>query len=135
MDDKINGSDLRLVFGSGRADLAWDTLDLHTVSGLDNLVQALTLRLLVDKGDLSCLGHPRYGSKIRDLLGQTMDRANRELIRRYVRQALLEDKRVQEVVNVTVSNRVGAPDWVDVTALVTAVSGQSANLEVSIHAA
>lgn len=134
MATDILGTDLKLVFQRGTADLAWNTQDLETVSGLDNLVQALTLRLLVDRGDLSGLAHPRYGSRIRDLIGERMDRANRELIRRYVRQALLEDPRVKEVVSVVVETRADAPDSVDVTALVTAITGQTAPLEVSIHA-
>ena len=45
------GTDLRLVFarGSEGADLAVGLQDLETVSGVENLVQALTLRLLVDR--------------------------------------------------------------------------------------
>jgi hypothetical protein len=54
------GTDLRLVFTRGRegADLAIGLQDFETASGIDNLVQALTLRLLVDRGELDGLGHP-----------------------------------------------------------------------------
>ena len=94
------GTDLRLVFTRGRegADLAIGLQDFETASGIDNLVQALTLRLLVDRGELDRLGHPRYGSRIRDLIGEPLDRPNLELLRRYVRQELLRDPRVAEVV-------------------------------------
>ena len=98
-------TDLRLVFPRGEAgvDLALGLQDLETVSGLENLVQALTLRLLVDRGELAGLAHPRYGSRIRDLIGEPLDRPNLELLRRYVRQELLRDPRVEEVLQVTVT--------------------------------
>jgi phage baseplate assembly protein W len=79
-------------------------------------VQALTLRLLVDQGELEALGHPRYGSRIRELLGARLDRANLELMRRIVRQTLLDDPRVAEVVRVVVQSRSDAPGIVDVDA-------------------
>ena len=97
-------------------------------------MQALSLRLLVDRGDLAGIGHPRYGSKIRDLIGEPMDRANRELIRRYVRRALLEDPRVQDVVETVVSVRADAPDSVEVRAVVKAIDGSAAQLEVTLDA-
>ena len=131
-DAVLNGVDLRLEFGPQGVDLAGSAGGLDTVAGLDNLVQALSLRLLVDRGDLAQIGHPRYGSRIRDLIGEPMDRANRELIRRYVRRALLDDPRVQEVVLVVVTPRGGAHDALDVRAVVTAIDGRSAPLEVTL---
>ena len=128
------GVDLRLQFQRGAADLACEAGLLHTVAGLDNLVQALSLRLLVDRGDLAGLGHPRYGSRIRDLVGERMDRPNRELIRRYVKRALAEDARVDEVVEVLVTPRADQPDSVDVRAVVRAVDGRQALLQVTLDA-
>lgn len=128
------GTDLRLVFarGSEGADLAIGLQDLETVSGVENLVQALTLRLLVDRGELDGLGHPRYGSRIRDLIGEPLDRANLELLRRYVRQELLRDPRVEEVLQVRVTPHEPTRDGVDVEARVRAVSGLETSLEVRI---
>ncbi|MCK6375368.1 MAG: DUF2634 domain-containing protein [Zoogloea sp.] len=130
------GTDLRLVFarGSEGADLAVGLQDLETVSGVENLVQALTLRLLVDRGELDGLGHPRYGSRIRDLIGEPLDRANLELLRRYVRQELLRDPRVEEVLQVRVTPHEPTRDGVDVEARVRAVSGLETSLEVRIDA-
>jgi phage baseplate assembly protein W len=133
-EDALLGADLCLRFEDGRVDLACDGGGLRRVSGLDNLVQALSMRLLVDRGDVSGLGHPRYGSKIRDLIGERMDRPNLELIRRYVRRALLEDARVQEVVEVVVTVRAGAPDSVDVRAVVKAIDEREAQLQVTLDA-
>lgn len=132
--DALYGVDLQLQFQRGVAELVNEAGGLRTVSGLDNLVQALSMRLLVDRGDLAGLGHPRYGSKIRDLIGEPMDRPNRELIRRYVRRALLEDPRVQEVVDVTVTPRLDSPDSLDVRAVVTAVDGRQLQLQVALDA-
>lgn len=131
------GTDLRLVFPRGEAgiDLALGLQDLETVSGLENLVQALTLRLLVDRGELAGLSHPRYGSRIRDLIGEPLDRPNLELLRRYVRQELLRDPRVEEVLQVTVTPHDARRDGVDVVARVRAVGGQEAGVEVRIDAA
>ncbi len=128
------GTDLRLVFarGSEGADLAVGLQDLETVEGLENLVQALTLRLLVDRGELAGLAHPRYGSRIRDLIGEPLDRANLELLRRYVRQELLRDPRVEEVLQVSATPHDARRDGVDVLARVRAVTGQEASLEVHV---
>ncbi|MBS0371078.1 MAG: DUF2634 domain-containing protein [Proteobacteria bacterium] len=131
------GTDLRLVFPRGEAcvDLALGLQDLETIDGLENLVQALTLRLLVDRGELAGLAHPRYGSRIRDLIGEPLDRPNLELLRRYVRQELLRDPRVEEVLQVTVTPHDARRDGVDVVARVRAVGGQEAGVEVRIDAA
>ncbi|MBL8395126.1 MAG: hypothetical protein JNK99_10320, partial [Candidatus Accumulibacter sp.] len=60
-------TDLRIVVqdtGHGPVvELATGANGPAAVSGIDNLVQALTLRLLVDQGELEALGHPRYGSR------------------------------------------------------------------------
>ena len=130
------GTDLRLVFARGceGADLAVGLQDFETVSGVENLVQALTLRLLIDRGELDGLGHPRYGSRIRDLIGEPLDRANLELLRRYVRQELQRDPRVEEVLQVRVTPHEPTRDGVDVEARVRAVSGLETSLEVRIDA-
>lgn len=133
----LYGTDLRLVFSRDTegVDLATGLHDLETVSGLDNLVQALTLRLLVDRGELDGLGHPRYGSRIRDLIGEPLDRPNLELLRRYVRQELLRDPRVADVLQVSVTPHDARRDGVDVVVRVRAINGQEAGIEVSIHGA
>nr|WP_294518366.1 DUF2634 domain-containing protein [uncultured Rhodopila sp.] len=127
-------TDLRLRFANGTADIETGPGEHGMVRGLDNLVQALTLRLLIDRGELGALGHPRYGTRIRDLLGQTMDRANLQLLRRYVRQSLLADARVDEVLHVTVTPLATQPDAVLVRATVRAVSGGTAAVEAVLSA-
>ena len=85
--------DLRLLFRpNGEVDLALSRYDLETVDGRDNLAQALKMRLLVGAGELGALGHPRYGSRILELIGEPLDRANLELLRRFVRKALMRTR-------------------------------------------
>lgn len=131
-------TDLRIVFhdtGHGPVvELATGNRGLAAVSGIDNLTQALTLRLLVDQGELEALGHPRYGSRIRELLGAKLDRANLELMRRFVRQSLLDDPRVAEVVRVVVQPRFDTPGVVDVDAEVRSTGGESTHIGVSLDA-
>lgn len=92
------------------------------VEGRDNLVQALLLRLAVDRGELAGLAHPRYGSRIYDLIGEPMDRANKELLRRYVREALKSERRVKEILWVRVEERASEPGVLDITAAVRDVA-------------
>ena len=46
------------------------TDDLRTVDGRDNLAQAVINRLLTRQGELAALGHPRYGSRLHELIGE-----------------------------------------------------------------
>lgn len=124
--------DLKLLFSPiGGVDLSTSPLDLETVDDRDNLAQALTMRLLVGRGELAGLGHPRYGSRIAELIGEPIDPPNRELLRRYVRRALLEDPRVAEVTRVDVLPSQDAPGLVRVEAAVR--PGQGQPLEVSVE--
>jgi phage baseplate assembly protein W len=132
MDDVMK-RDLRVLFQpSGDADLAVDVDDLATVSGRDNLAQALTLRLLIARGELRALGHPQYGSRVHELLGEALDGPNLELLRRHVRHALLGDPRVAQVTRVDVSPRKDAPGVVVVEASVTPVLDQG-SLRIAVE--
>jgi phage baseplate assembly protein W len=127
-------TDLRIAFkDTGEVDLDWSTdAGATTVSGKDNLVQALTLRLMIYRGHLEQLGHVRYGSKVAELIGEPMDRQNLELLRRYVRQALKEDPRVEDVTSLTVSARPDLPGAVDVRASILAITGDEVELGLAL---
>ena len=45
--------------------------DLDTVSGRTNMAQAIVNRLLTRRGELSKLGHPDYGSRLHELVGNS----------------------------------------------------------------
>jgi phage baseplate assembly protein W len=116
-------SDLGMVVDDkGVADIAWSGGEIQQVSGTDNLRQALALRVLVGRGELGDVGHARYGSHVPDLIGEPLDRTNLELLRRYVRQALKEDARVEDVTQVVVRTREDAPGIVYVDATVKAIN-------------
>ncbi|NOK17271.1 DUF2634 domain-containing protein [Corallococcus carmarthensis] len=128
-------TDLRLAFkDTGEVDLDWstDAGGAKTVSGKDNLIQALTLRLMIYRGHLEPLGHTRYGSKVAELIGEPLDRQNLELLRRYVRQALKEDPRVEDVTELTVTARPDLPGAVDVRAHILAVTGDAVELGLAL---
>jgi phage baseplate assembly protein W len=132
MPDELK-TDLALIFkDDGTVDLDTSRGEMTTASSKDNLVQSLRMRLLVYQGELSGLGHTGYGTRIQDLLGEPMDRANIELMRRYVRRALLQDPRVVEVIRVVVTPRRDEPGAVDVDAAVSAISGDSVDLTVTL---
>ncbi|NVJ25055.1 GPW/gp25 family protein [Myxococcus sp. AM011] len=133
MADELK-TDLRLKFNeSGGVDLDWSTdTGATTVSGKDNLIQALTMRLIVYRGHLEQLGHQRYGSRVADLIGEPMDRANLELLRRYVRQAIKEDPRVDEVTQLSVTARPDVPGAVDVRARIKAITGEAVELGLAL---
>ena len=128
------GDDARLVFSrDGRADIAWsDDNDDGRVTGLDNLTQALTLRLLVERGELTQLGHPRYGSRLHESIGVRMTRANLDLLRRHVRRSLLADDRVEAIESLTLEPIPAYPGAVQIRATVRARGGARAGLDLAL---
>ncbi len=118
MSDSLH-ADLRLEFrDDGLVDLSRRGRDLDTTSGIDNLIQALQMRLLTMQGELSRLGHPRYGSRVSELVGEAMTRQNLERLRRHVQRALRSDPRVKVIRSLQVRPVVGDPGAVDVSATI-----------------
>lgn len=128
------GDDIRLDFGGdGRADIAWtDDDDNGRVEGLDNLRQALIFRLLVQRGELAQLGHPRFGSRLHESIGVRMTRANLDLLRRHTRRAILSDSRVEKIEVLMVEPLAAHPGAVQITATVRARGGARADLELAL---
>jgi len=72
---QLFGTDIFLRDGAGGLDFALggpvgSSGDLTLAYGNDNAVQALTLRLRVNKGELAPLGWPDYGSRLHELIGE-----------------------------------------------------------------
>lgn len=112
-------TDLRLQFrDDGLVDLQTRGRDLDTISGVDDLVQALKLRLSIARGELARLGHPGYGNRVHELVGELLSRPNLELLRRHVRRALLDDPRVASIERLEVRPIAAEPGAVDVYAVV-----------------
>lgn len=105
------GSDLRTV---RRAASSRD--DLELVAGVANLQQALLLAFLTDHGELAHLGHPEYGSRLHELIGEPNTQRNRDRARLFALQVLLAEPRVAEVTTLAVTTRREQPNVVDIRA-------------------
>lgn len=88
-------------FKRGLGNTGW-TVDLSTVSGEDNLEQAIIIRLLTPIGELSALGHPEYGSRLFELVGRTNTETTRNLIRLRVIESVSREPRVEEIIMISV---------------------------------
>jgi phage baseplate assembly protein W len=80
--------------------------DLALVEGVPAAVQLLVNRLQTQLGELAPLGHPDYGSRHHELIGEPNVARTRNLIKLYVLEALRREPRVQKVLSL----RVYAPD-------------------------
>ena len=76
------------------------TGDLATVSGRENLAQAIINRLLTRKGDLTTLGHPDYGSKLHTLIGELNNVRLRGKAELFIRECLAKEPRISEIVRI-----------------------------------
>jgi phage baseplate assembly protein W len=98
--------DVRLVETMFGADLSVnDDGDVSSVVGEINLAQAVLHRLRTIKGELFDTGHLSYGSTLYDFIGEPNNELTREMIKLAVRNALLEESRIKEIVNVKVTSR------------------------------
>jgi phage baseplate assembly protein W len=71
--------------------------DLAAHEGLENAIQAVIHRIKTVKGELSGLGHPEYGSRHHELIGQPNTENNRNLVKLYILQALSREPRIEKV--------------------------------------
>jgi phage baseplate assembly protein W len=110
MADKLNQTDLYLtrrlanMLTSDRelVDLqATINRDLATTSGKDNLIQAIINRLLTRQGELAQLGHPDYGSRLYQLVGELNNNRTRALAEVYIRECLAQEPRIEEIRHIT----------------------------------
>ena len=74
--------------------------DLATVDGRDTLVQAILDRLLTRRGELAGLGHPGYGSRLHELIGEPDSPRTRGWAEVHVRECLDQERRLAEVLSV-----------------------------------
>jgi phage baseplate assembly protein W len=90
---------------------AWDFVPRD---GLENLAQAVILRLLTPRGELAPLGHPDFGSRLHELIGQENNTARRNLAKLFILEALKLEPRVAKVAELAVTPSPGARSTVDV---------------------
>jgi phage baseplate assembly protein W len=90
--------------------------DLALLSEAENLQQALLLRFLTPVGALAHLGHPDYGSRLHELIGEPNTETNRNRAKLFTLLALKAEPRIGEVVSVVVTTRRSRPTRVDIRA-------------------
>lgn len=77
--------------------------DLQVVEGLEAATQMLVNRLKTRRGELTPLGHPDYGSRHHELIGEPNVERTRNLIKKHILVALNQEPRVQEVLDCRVT--------------------------------
>jgi phage baseplate assembly protein W len=85
----------RLLADHGEAEPV-QAADLDLLAGRENLAQALLLRLLTPQGALAALGHPGYGSRLHELVGQNKTESLRLLCRAFALEAVRQEPRVED---------------------------------------
>lgn len=88
--------------------------DLETLSGTQNLQQALLLRFLTHRGEMEVLGHAGYGSRLSELIGELNTETNRNRAKLYVLQALAEEPRVKQILSAQVRQNQADRGRVDI---------------------
>jgi phage baseplate assembly protein W len=111
--ESLFGTDLDLADRGGAMDLASNPRgDLALAQGDENIIQALTMRLLVRKGELERLGWPNYGSRIHELIGKPNNQRTRTILMAHARAAIEQDARVEKVKSVVARVLPGERDAV-----------------------
>ncbi len=96
--EKLFGNDLLVAQRANGFDLLPGLRgDLQQAQGNDNIVQALTLRLLVRQGELARLGLPAYGSRLHELIGEPNNTRTHVKLMAFARSALEQDPRVLKI--------------------------------------
>lgn len=105
-DRKFLGTDITLLETPLGADISIGTTgDMELVSEDMNLAQAILHRLRTIRGELSDIGHPEYGSNIYDMVGEPNNETTRERLKMIVRNTLLQEPRIKEIVRIDVKPR------------------------------
>ena len=100
--------------------------DLAFVSDVDNAVQAVIHRIKTVRGELNDLGHPDYGSRHHELIGQPNTENNRNLVKLYILQALALDPRIEKILKAEiVYDRARALDQVEIDLTLTFIGAQT----------
>jgi len=98
-----------------------EIVDFRAAGGRDNLGQAVVLRLLTPRGELTALGHPEYGSRLHELVGRQNTATTRNLVKLFILESLQAERRIANVVSVDVSPNPVIRERVDILVHVQAI--------------
>ena len=111
-DGRHEDVDVRLL---GREVRGEHVDDVALIDGIANAVQAVIHRIKTRKGELAELGHPEYGSRHHELIGEPNSEHNRNLVKLYILQALAHEPRIERIHKAVVRfDRTRAPDRVEI---------------------
>jgi phage baseplate assembly protein W len=99
----------RVIAGAGGAD------DIEVVERVDAAEQLLVNRLQTRRGELAPLGHPDYGSRHHELIGQPNTERTRNLVKVHVLECLRHEPRVAEVLRCDITELERHRDVVRIT--------------------
>lgn len=134
MTEDLLGTDLKLVDTPHGKDLAVRNGDLVLVENTDNLVQAMSLRLSSQRGTLTQLGHPGYGSRLLEAIGTMNTPGNLRGIENLLREAILQEPRIQIIESLTIRTNHAQPGTIDIEVSVLPIREQvPLNLVVTLQ--
>lgn len=99
--------------------------DLDILARVENLSQALLLRFLTEVGELKLLGHPDYGSRLYELIGELNNETNRNRAKLFVLEALQAEPRVKEIRSVIVTQNRADRTRMDISVSLLPVDSDS----------
>jgi len=111
----------RDLFISADDDLIIDTKDdLAQIRYGANLIQSLVNRLRTQIGELEL--HPNYGSRLPEIIGTNATTSTLSLIQLHVRESLLQEPRVDEILSIVPSFRDVNNQIIDIGITVSAIN-------------
>lgn len=99
--------------------------DLARLTEVENLQQALLLRFLTPVGELAELGHPDYGCRLHELIGEPNTESNRNRAKLYTLLALQAEPRVKKVLAVDLTTRRQNPSQVNIAVSLLAIDSDT----------
>lgn len=132
-NDRDRGSDLFIVKRGVTGNAQTDPIDLETLDGNANLEQALLLRFQTRQGELAALGHPDYGSRLYELIGELNNVTNRNRAKLYALEAFAAEPRISKVLSISATQNAADRTRIDINAaLLTIESATPLNLVFSV---
>ncbi len=121
-DVAVSGGDIVWAYGV-------EGIDLLTVSGTSNMVQAILNRFITSLGSL--LYFPQYGSALKRYVGGVLDRGTIEMAKGEAYRTVMQDPRIRSVLSLQVA--VGASlDSLNITMSLELITGTALDVSVPL---